>query len=68
MKTNVHAEVPQGPALGQLLFLIYIQEMDDLSNNLTSNAKHFADDTSLFSAVHDVNTSTKQLNDGLKKS
>ena len=44
--TNVHAEVPQGPILGPLLFLIYI---NDLSDNLTSNAKLFADDTSLFS-------------------
>ena len=58
--TNVHAEVPQGP----LLFLIYI---NDLSDNLTSNAKLFADDTSLFSEVHYDNTSAKELNNDLKK-
>ena len=29
--------------------------------------KLFDDDTSLFSVVHDVNTSAKELNDGLKK-
>ena len=52
--TNVHAGVPQGFILGSLLFLIYI---NDLSDNLTRNAKLFADDTSLFSVVHDVNTS-----------
>ena len=62
--TNVHAGVPQRSVLGPSLFLIYI---NDLSDNLTSNAKLFAVDASLFSVVHDVNTSTKELNDDLKK-
>ena len=62
--TNVHAGVPQGSIVGPLLFLIYI---NDLSDNLTSNAKLFADDTSLFLAVHDVSASAKELNDDLKK-
>ena len=43
--TNVHAGVAQGSILGPVLFLIYI---NDLSDNLTSYAKGFADDTSLF--------------------
>ena len=62
--TNVHAWVPQGYILDPLLFLIYINE---LSDNLTSNAKLFVANTSLFLVVHDVNTSAKELNDDLKK-
>ena len=38
-----------------------------MSYNLTSNANLFDDNTSLFSVVHNVNTSAKELNDDLKK-
>ena len=62
--TNVHVGVPQGSIPGPLLFLIYI---NDLSDHLTSNEKLFRDDASLFSVVHDVNTSAKELNEYLKK-
>ena len=44
------AGVPQGPILGPLLFLIYI---DDLANGFSSNTNIFTDDTSLFSVIHD---------------
>ena len=48
--------------MGPLLFLVYI---NDLADGLSSNAKLFADDTSLFSVIHDVDTSANELNNGL---
>ena len=50
--------------LGPLLFLIYI---NDLSDNLESLVKVLADDTSLFSTVHDPCKSAKLINDDLQK-
>ena len=50
--------------LGPLLFLIYIS---DLSEGLSSNAKLFADDASLFSVIHDSNTSALELDYDLAK-
>ena len=44
--------------------MIYI---NDLSDNLSTTAKHFADETSLFSIVQNVNTSASHLNSDLSK-
>ena len=44
--------------------MIYI---NDLSDELSSNPKLFADDTCLFSVVHDKNTSAKKINNDLRK-
>ena len=60
--TNVKAGVPQGSILGPLLFLRYI---NDLADGLSSNTKLFADDTSLFSVIHDSVITTWELNSDL---
>ena len=62
--TNVNAGVPQGCILGPLPFLIFINDLPDGSSY---NAKLFADDTSLFSVVHNINTYAIELNSDLKK-
>ena len=48
--SSIESGVPQGSALGPLLFLVYI---NDLESNINSNIKIFADDTMLFSVVQD---------------
>ena len=56
--------IPLGSVLGALLFLIFI---NDLPDGITSICKMFADDTSLFSKIHDIDISAKELNSDLEK-
>ena len=60
---DVNAWVAQGSTISLLLSLIYTNDLaDDLSN-----AKLFADDTSLISVIHDVNTSAGEVSNDLVK-
>ena len=62
--TNIEAGVSQGSILGPLFFLIYI---NNLSNGLTSNPKLFADDTTLFSIIYNINSTENDLSTDLMK-
>ena len=62
--SNIETGIPHGSILGPLLFFIYI---NDLIDGLTTSARFFADDVSLFSVVDNINLSATNLNNDLSK-
>ncbi len=55
---------PKGQFLDLLFFLIYI---NDLTDNISSNIRLFADDSSLFLKVTNVNVAQLTLTEDLEK-
>ena len=55
---SLKAGVPQGSVLGPLLFLVYI---NDLPDNISSDIRLFADDSSLFTDVDGVDQTHDKL-------
>ena len=60
----IKAAVPEVSILGPLLLLIYV---NDLLDNLITNVKLFADDISIFSIVNNINISTEEIMNDLKR-
>ena len=59
---RLNAGVPQRSVLGPLLFLVYI---NDLTDNISSNMKLYADDSSLFARVSGVDSTHSQIENDL---
>ena len=61
---EIKAGVPQGFILGPLLFLLYI---NDIVDDISSNIRLLADDTSLYIIVQDPDTAAGILNTDILK-
>ena len=60
---SVWSGVPQGSVLGHILFLLYINDLDD---DITSKVLKFADDTKVFRKIK-RDADRQQLQDDLNK-
>ena len=61
---NIKGGVPQGSVLGPLLFILYI---NDITEDIQSLSRLFADDTSLSYSSSNINEIEQRLNSDMMK-
>jgi len=60
---KINSGVPQGSVLGPLLFLVYI---NDLTDDISSQMRLFADDSSMFTRVNGIDVTQEKLIEDLE--